>query len=110
MGRFRDGAIDGSLGLEINETCLESLIWRAYCRKSLGEQSELDEDADTLLLHKETELLGLQMKAEASFLARRYEDVIYHAAIICEKYPDHEISLLLSKEINIILSERIKKG
>ena len=110
MGRFREGAIDGSLGLEINETCLESLIWRAHCRKSLGEHSELDEDADTLLLHEETELLGLEMKAEAAFLARRYEDVLNHATNISEKYPDHERSLLLIKEINIILSEREKKG
>jgi hypothetical protein len=74
LGRFRDGSIDASLGLKKNRKCVEALSWRAYCRMKLREHEELDKDADALLKIPETELLGLEMKAEAALLAGRYGD------------------------------------
>jgi len=87
LGKFRDGAIDGSLGLEKDQKCIEALSWRAYCRKSLGDHEELAEDADLLLKFPETELVGLELKAEAAMLAGRYCDAFNDAMDLRAKCP-----------------------
>lgn len=87
LGRFKDGAVDGSLGLEKDGGCVEALSWRAYCRKSLGEHKELAEDADALIRIPTTELLGLELKAEAALLAGRYADASSDAKSLMCKDP-----------------------
>lgn len=87
LGRFKDGAVDGSLGLEKDGECVEALSWRAYCRKSLGEHEELAEDASALIRISKTELLGLELKAEAALLAGRYADASNDAKLLMDKDP-----------------------
>jgi hypothetical protein len=89
LGHFREGSIDASLGLERDQKCVEALTWRAYCRKKLGEHEDLDEDADALLQIRETELIGLEMKAEAALLAGRYDDVLKSAMRLKTRHPGH---------------------
>ncbi len=89
LGRFRDGVVDGTLGLEKDKKCLKSLSWRAYCRKMLGDHQELDEDASALLKSPETELVGLEMKAEAALMAGRYADAFSAAMNLKSKRPEH---------------------
>jgi hypothetical protein len=87
LGRFRDGAIDGSLGLEKDRNCVESLSWRAYCHKSLGDHEALAEDADALVLIPATVLIGLELKAEAALLAGRYCDAFNDAMDLRARCP-----------------------
>lgn len=90
LGRYRDGSIDGSLALEKDGTCVEALSWRASCRKALGDHEGMCEDADELSKHQETELLGMELKAEASLLSGRYQDAIYEALYLGKKMPGHQ--------------------
>lgn len=89
LGRFQDGSIDGSLALEKDPECVEALSWRALCRKSLGDHEGLREDADQLIKHPDTELIGLELRAEASLLTGRYNDAIYDALSLGKKSPGH---------------------
>jgi hypothetical protein len=89
IGRYSDGAIDGSLALEKDKRCVEALSWRAYCRKSLGDHEGLREDADELIKIPETELVGLELRAEASLLSGCYNDAIYDALSLKKKNPGH---------------------
>lgn len=101
LGRFRDGSIDGSLGLEKDRGCVEALSWRAYCRKSLGEHDELLEDADALMRVPETELIGLELKAEAALLAERYDDAFNDAMALKAKSPGHPRANQIISEANM---------
>jgi hypothetical protein len=83
FGRFKDGSIDASLGLEKDRKCVEALSWRAFCRKKLGKHEELDKDADALLK------IGLEMKAEAALLAGRYDDALKTAMRLKIRHPGH---------------------
>jgi hypothetical protein len=89
LGRYRDGAIDGSLALEKDNRCVEALSWRAYCRKSLGDHEGLRDDADELIKIPATELVGLELRAEASLLSGSYNDAIYDALSLKKKNPGH---------------------
>ncbi len=89
LGRFRDGSTDGSLALEKDKKCVEALSWRAYCRKSLGDHEGLLEDADALMRVPETELIGLELKAEAALLAERYDDAFNDAMTLKAKSRGH---------------------
>lgn len=89
LGRFRDGSTDGSLALERDKECIEGLSWRAFCRKSLSDHEGLREDADELMKIPETELVGLELRAEASLLSGRYNDAIYDALSLKKKNPGH---------------------
>jgi hypothetical protein len=103
IGRFRDGAIDGSLALKKDENCLNALLWRAYCRKSIGEHEALAEDADKLAQIPATELIGLELKAEAYLLAERYDDAFNDAMELRVKCPGNirarQICIEASKEV-----------
>jgi hypothetical protein len=90
LGRFRDGSTDGSLALEKDNECIEGLSWRAFCRKSLGDYEGLREDANALMLVPETELVGLELRAEASLLSGQYNDAIYDALSLGKKRPGHQ--------------------
>jgi hypothetical protein len=85
LGRFRDGSIDASLGLRKNRSSIEALTWRAYCRKSLGEYEGLNKDANSLMLIPETELLGIELRAEASLLAGDYMGAMADALRLQER-------------------------
>lgn len=89
LGRYRDGSIDGSLGLRKDRKCVDALSWRAFCREKLGEHKELDDDADALLEIPETELLGLEMKAEAALLAGRFDDALKAAMKLKFRHAGH---------------------
>ncbi len=89
LGYFRDGSTDGSLALEKDKECIEGLSWRAFCRKSLGDFEGLHEDANALMRVPETELVGLELRAEASLLSGRYNDAIYDALSLGKKNPGH---------------------
>ena len=69
--------------------CVDALSWRAFCREKLGEYKELDEDADALLKIPETELLGLEMKAEAALLAGRFDDALRAATKLKFRHAGH---------------------
>ena len=103
LGRFREGSIDGSLGLEKDRGCVGALSWRAYCRKSLGEHEELDEDARALMRIPETELVGLELKAEAALLAERYDDAYNDAMTLKKRCPEHLRADQIVSEANIKL-------
>jgi hypothetical protein len=89
LGRFDDGAIDGSLALEKDSKCDDGLTWRAFCRKASGDFEGLREDADQLIRNEETELIGLELRAEAALLAGRYNDAIYDALSLGKKRPGY---------------------
>lgn len=74
IGRFKDAEIDATIALFNNSRCTEALTWRAFCRMKLGDHENLDDDANSLLKIPETELIGLEMKAEAALLAGRYDE------------------------------------
>jgi hypothetical protein len=101
LGRYRDGAIDGSLALEKDKGCVEALSWRAYCRKSLGDHRGLREDADALMRVPETELIGLELKAEAALLDERYDDAFNEAMDLKAKSPGHLRANQIISEANM---------
>lgn len=101
LGRYRDGAIDGSLALEKDKECIQGLSWRAFCRKSLGDHEGLHEDALALMRVPETELIGLEFKAEASLLAERYDDAFNEAMMLKAKRPRHLRANQIISEANI---------
>lgn len=87
LGRFKDGSMDGSLGLVKDHACVEALSWGAFCRKSLGDHEQLAKDANRLMRIPKTELLGLELKAEAALLAGRYADACSDAKLLMDKDP-----------------------
>ena len=89
LGRFRDGAIDGSLALEKNKKCVEGLLWRAYCRMSIDDYDGVSEDASLLINFPETHLIGLHLKAETALLKEDYADAIEIASDLHSKQPEH---------------------
>jgi hypothetical protein len=95
LGRFRDGEIDGSLALRRDKGCIEALTWRAYCRKSLGDHEALREDAERLVGIPETEIIGLELKAEYHLLIEDYCEAYNLAMTLSTKGKDskraHEI-------------------
>lgn len=99
ISRYRDGSIDASLGLEKNPMCMEALTWRAFCRKQLGEHQDLDKDADALIKIEETELIGMEMKAEAALLAGRYYDARITAMKLKIKNPGHNRANEIYEEV-----------
>lgn len=101
LGRFKDGSIDGSLALEKDKKCIVALSWRAYCRKSLGDHEGLHEDANALMLVPETQLIGLELKAEAALLAERYDDAFNEAMTLKAKNPGHLRANQIISEANI---------
>ena len=103
LGQFRDGAIDGSLGLEMNKGCVEALSWRAYCRKSLGDHEGLREDANALMRVPETELIGLELKAEAALLAGLHDDAFHYALALRIKDPIHVRAEQICSELHLPL-------
>lgn len=101
MGRFMDGVIDGTLGLKISHDCIESLSWRAFCWKSIGDHQNLSEDAVKLINNPSTELIGLELKAESSLLAKNYIDAWDDAMTLKIKYPGHKRADEIVSEANI---------
>jgi hypothetical protein len=89
LGRFKEGFIDGSLGLKRDEFCVPALTWRAYCNKSLGKHEELSEDAEELSKIAGTELIVLELKAEAALLSKNYDQAISNALLLKKMNPRH---------------------
>lgn len=108
LGRFQDGSIDGSLALEKDSECVDALSWRALCRKSLGDHEGLREDADQLIKIPETELMGLELRAEASLLSGRYNDAIYDALSLGKRKPGHSRAEQILSEARIKALQRFK--
>jgi hypothetical protein len=102
-GNFKDGIIDASLALEKNPEYTEGFKWRAFCRKESGDYEGLRIDAEELIRYPSTELLGLEMKAEASLLTGQYNDAIYQALYLKKKMPENE-------KVEKILSEAREKN
>lgn len=84
---YRDGYIDGCLGIERNAECFESLSWRAKCRLGLGDYEGLKADADQLIRIPQTQLLGLELHAEATFHSGDFNEAIYDALALIGKDP-----------------------
>lgn len=103
LGRFRDGSTDGSLALEMDKSCIEALSWRAYCRKSLGDHEGLDRDANELMRIPETQLVGLELMAEAALLAERYGDAFNEAMTLKARSPGHLRAKQIINEANMKL-------
>jgi hypothetical protein len=103
IDRYRDGSIDGSLGLEKDRESVESLLCRAYCRYALGEYEELAEDADALKKIPETKLDGLELKAEASLLAGHYSDAFSDAMSLLSLSPSNVRAKEICSEAHIKL-------
>jgi len=105
---FQEGAIDGSLAIEMNSGCVEALTWRARCRKELGDHEGLRDDAERLIKTMEAEVLGLELKAEASLLSGRYNDAVYDALYLKKKYPRNERAEQILDEARIKANEQFK--
>ncbi len=105
IGRFKDGAVDGSLALEKDKNCVNALLWRAYCRKSIGDHEALAEDADKLAQISATELIGLELKAEAYLLAERYDDAFNDALILRSKDPTNLRARQICSETHFLIFE-----
>ncbi len=89
LANFREGSIDGTLGLEMDRESIAARSWRANCLLALGDHEGLREDAEELLGSPATELLGLEFRAEAFLLSGRYHDAIYDALSLRKREPDH---------------------
>jgi hypothetical protein len=89
LGNFKDGVIDASIATEKDPNCVEGITWRAYCRKASGDYEGLRFDAEDLIQFPGTELLGLEMKAEATLLLGQYNDAIYQALYLKKKMPEN---------------------
>jgi hypothetical protein len=89
LSNFKDGVIDASLALEKNPEYTDGFKWRAFCRKASGDYVGLREDAKELIRYPETELIGLELKAESSLLSGQYNDAIYEALYLTKKMPGH---------------------
>ena len=96
LGRYRDGAIDGTIGLRKNQNCLDALKWRAYCRNSLGDYEHLYKDANKLIKFPETELIGLELSIVAALRLTEqdevdlYTDAINNAIALKKMRPDYK--------------------
>lgn len=98
LGNFKDSLIDASLALEWDSTNIEAIVWRAQCRKATGDIEGLRYDAEELIRYSSTELIGLEMKAEAFLLSGQYNDAIYQALYLKKKNPDNlRIDKILDK-------------
>lgn len=100
LGRYKDGSIDGSLGLGLDKNSYKSLAWRAYCRMHLGEYDALYQDAVGLMKFSETELIGLELKAEAALKTDRLEEAFNNAADLFMKSPGHRRASEIMSEID----------
>ena len=89
LGYYTEGEVDGSLGLEINPDSKDARSWRAYCRLADGDHDGLEEDANVLISKPETEVFGLEMRAEAALLSGRYQDAINDALNIRKLDANH---------------------
>lgn len=106
LGNYKDGSIDGTLGLKKDDKCHESLAWRALCLKMLGEYQMLSKDANELLKYPKTELLGLQLRAEVALFDERYEDALNDAIKLKENNPNDKRANQIVSEANIKLYGR----
>jgi hypothetical protein len=109
LGRFKDGAIDGSLALEKDSKCYDGLTWRAFCRKASGDFEGLREDADQLIENEETELIGLELRADVALLSGCYNDAIYDALSLSKKSPGHARAQQILSEARIKANQKFNK-
>ena len=89
MKRYLEGMFDGDKALELDPDSSAALSSRAFCRLALGDIHGVREDAEQLLKSPETELTGLELRAEASLLSGRFNDAIYDALSLGKKQPGH---------------------
>lgn len=101
LERYRDGATDSSLAIEKDKGCVEAISWRAYCRKALGDHEGLHEDALSLINISETELIGLELRAEASLLTGDYIRAMEDAVRIRDRSPNHVRADQILEEIHV---------
>jgi hypothetical protein len=90
LGNFKDGVIDATIALDSDSSCVEAITWRALCKKSSGDFEGLRFDADELIQYASTELLGLEMKAEALFLLGHNSEAAAVANDLLEKAPNNK--------------------
>lgn len=88
LKQFKDAEIDSSLAVEQSALCLDAITLRAKCRKEMDDHEGLRDDAEILIAHDETKILGLEFRAEASILSGEYTNAIYEALYLKKKYPD----------------------
>jgi hypothetical protein len=101
IGRFKDGSIDGSLGLIKDNSCLDALTWRAHCRKQIGEYELLYDDANELIQFPKTEIIGLELLAEAALATDRTCEAYNTAMQLKSKCPKHLRANQIISEVNI---------
>jgi hypothetical protein len=107
LGRFKEGSIDATLGLEDDSSCVEALTWRAYCRQSLAEHDLLYIDAIELIKFQKTELLGLELSVEAALHATLFDEVhlyteaINNARTLKKKRPNYKKADELISALNM---------
>lgn len=92
LGNYQDGSIDGTLGLNKDVKCHESLMWRAMCWKMLGDHEMMSQDAIMMLRFPETELLGLEYRAEAALLAGNYSSAFDFTEPLIDKDPKNALA------------------
>jgi hypothetical protein len=80
---------DGDMALELDSNCFEAISSRAYCRLLLGDFLGVKEDAERLLREPKTELVGLELRAEAALLSGEYSDAIADALALGTKRPGY---------------------
>jgi hypothetical protein len=89
---------DGDMALGLDSNCFDALSSRAYCRLLLGDFLGVKEDAERLLGEPKAELIGLELRAEASLLTGEYSDAIIDALALGEKRPGyHRAAEILSE-------------
>lgn len=89
MKRYLEGLFDGDKALDLDPNCSSALSSRAFCRLALGDIHGVREDAEQLLRTPETELTGLELRAEASLLSGHYNDAIYDALSLGKRRPGY---------------------
>jgi len=89
LKRYIEGIIDGDKALELNPQCSSALSSRAFCRLAIGDFHGVKDDAEQLLKLPETELIGLELRAEASLRIGHYNDAVYDALYLRNRRPGY---------------------
>lgn len=87
--RYFEGMLDGDKALKLDSNCTVALSSRAFCRLLMGDFHGVKEDAKKLLQNPQTELIGLELRAEACLLSGHYNDAIYDALSLGKKRPGY---------------------
>lgn len=88
--RFLEAIMDSESALIIDSDFGEARTTRARCRLALGDHLGGLEDAEYLLKIPETELAGLELRAESHLHMGRYKDAVYDALSLGKKAPGHQ--------------------